>query len=133
MLPFKNRHANGWAVFAVAAIVAAVGGILAAMIAFGIVHDLGTAGSLFSVMAVPIAVAIFYAARLLHWGDAAGAAGGLAGRGPQGQGACGGDGKPLPAPCHRSIKERQVGSGNEECRPCRHIATHVISIRSRYS
>jgi len=66
--PSQYRYAHDRAIIAVVAIVAAVGGILATTVAFGIVHNLETAGSLFSVMAVPIAVGIFYAARLLHQG-----------------------------------------------------------------
>lgn len=68
MDPPKHRHADDRAVIAVVALVAVIGSILGTTIAFGIVYDLGTAGSLFSVLAVPIAVAIFYAARLLHRG-----------------------------------------------------------------
>lgn len=68
MDPFQHGHAYDRAIIAVVALVAVIGGILGVTIAFGIVHNLETAGSVFSVLAVPIAVAIFYAARLLHRG-----------------------------------------------------------------
>jgi len=68
MDPVRAMHAGDKAMLAVTIIIAVVGGALAVTVVLGLVYDLGTMGSLFSVLAVPIAVAIFYAARLLHWG-----------------------------------------------------------------
>ncbi|MDD9813327.1 MAG: hypothetical protein OXU86_00785 [Thaumarchaeota archaeon] len=48
------------------AIVTVVGVTATIAALHGVAHDLGTAGSLSSVLALPIMVAIFYAARLLH-------------------------------------------------------------------
>lgn len=47
-------------------IVAALGVIFTIMALHGIVHSLGTAGSLSSVLALPIMVAIFYAAQRIR-------------------------------------------------------------------
>jgi len=47
-------------------IATAIGVTVTIAVLHGIVHDLGTAGSLSSMIALPVMVAIFYAARRLH-------------------------------------------------------------------
>ncbi len=47
-------------------IIAAITAVLIVAVTAGIVHDMGTLGSLFSILALPIALAIFYIAQKLH-------------------------------------------------------------------
>lgn len=68
VVPSRVWHAGDQWRLAVVVIIAVVGGVFATAVALGFVYDLGTAGSLFSILAMPVAVAIFYAARLLHSG-----------------------------------------------------------------
>lgn len=132
MDPSKSRHMGNRTMLAVVAIAAAVGGILATMVAFGIVHDLGTVGSLFSVMAVPIAVAIFCAARLLHQGIRRTRLAALLDEDRR-------DREHVVATVslcqHLAVGASKRGTTIAATRisSMRHIATHIVSIRSRYS
>ncbi|MCY4252139.1 MAG: hypothetical protein OXU37_01540 [Thaumarchaeota archaeon] len=132
MDPARAMHTGDTAMLAVTIIIAVVGGALAVTVVLGLVYDLGTLGSLFSVLAVPIAVAIFYAARLLHWGIRRARLAALLDEDRRDRGHVVAT---VNLCLHLAVGASKSGGsdGAPGLSAMRHVATHVSLIRAQYS